>query len=116
MRSLRAIYNHARKIAHTLPAENPVTAVDWNHEKRRDTALGLSELSCWIKDLSALNNPVRREFHLCLLLSGSRPDALKRAKVEHVDFRNRILHVPKPKGGEVKAFDIPLSRAMIGGV
>jgi hypothetical protein len=27
---------------------------------------------------------------------------------------NRILHVPKPKGGEVKAFDIPLSRAMIG--
>ena len=88
--------------------------MDSGEEKRRDTALGLSELSCWIKDLSALNNPVRREFHLCLLLSGSRPDALKRAKVEHVDFRNRILHVPKPKGGEVKAFDIPLSRAMIG--
>ena len=25
----------------------------------------------------------------------------------------RILHVPKPKGGEAKAFDIPLSHAMI---
>lgn len=33
--------------------------------------------------------------------------------MEHVDFRARILHVPKPKGGKVKAFDIPLSRAMI---
>jgi integrase len=114
MRSLRAIYNHARKTARTLPAENPVTAVDWNQEQRRDTALGLSELGSWMVDLSALGNPVRREFHLFLLLSGSRPDALKHAKVEHVDFRDRILHIPKPKGGEVKAFDIPLSRAMIG--
>jgi integrase len=114
MRSLRAIYNHARKTARSLPAENPVTAVDWNREKRRDTALGLSELASWIDNLSALNNPVRREFHLFLLLSGGRPDALKRANVEHVDFRNRILHVPKPKGGQLKAFEIPLSRAMIG--
>jgi integrase len=43
----------------------------------------------------------------------SRPDALKRARVEHLNFRTRILHIPKPKGGEEKAFDIPLSRAMI---
>ncbi|MES0020630.1 hypothetical protein [Mesorhizobium sp. M0036] len=28
-------------------------------------------------------------------------------------FRARVLHIPKPKGGEVKAFDIPLSNAMI---
>lgn len=25
----------------------------------------------------------------------------------------RVLHIPRPKGGEVKAFDIPLSNAMI---
>ena len=113
MRSLRAIYNHARKIARSLPAENPVTAIDWNPEKRRDTALGAAELGRWMNDLSLIANPIRREFHLCLLISGSRPDALKRATIEHVDFRGRVLHVPKPKGGEVKAFDIPLSRAMI---
>ena len=53
------------------------------------------------------------EFHFLLLLSGSRPDALKHARVEHLNFRTRILHIPKPKGGEEKAFDIPLSRAMI---
>lgn len=47
MRSLRAIYNHARKTARSLPAENPVSSVDWNREKRRDTALGLSELTGW---------------------------------------------------------------------
>jgi hypothetical protein len=54
MRSLRAIYNHARKIARSLPAENPVTAVDWNPEKRRNTALGLNELGRWISDLSMI--------------------------------------------------------------
>ena len=56
---------------------------------------------------------IRREFHLFLLLSGHRPDAIKKARVEHLDFRSRVLHVPKPKGGETKAFDIPLSRSMI---
>lgn len=71
---LRAIYNHARKTARSLPAENPVIAVDWNAEKRRDTALGLTELGPWVGDLRALENPIRREFHFFLLLSGSRPD------------------------------------------
>jgi integrase len=113
MRSLRAIYNHARKTTRSLPAENPVTAVDWNSEKRRNTALGLNELAPWVGQLWALDNPIRREFHWFLLLSGSRPDALKHARIEHVDFRSRILHIPKPKGGEIRAFDIPLSRPMI---
>lgn len=113
MRSFRAIYNHARKTARSLPAENPVLAIDWNPEKRRDTGMGVADLPGWYKELKALDNPLRREFHLFLLLSGSRPDPIKRAKREHVDFRQRILHVPKPKGGEERAFDIPLSREMI---
>jgi len=116
MRSLRAIYNHARKTARSLPAENPVIAVDWNAEKRRNTALGLTDLLPWVEELRALDNPIRREFHLFLLLSGGRPDALKRARIEHVNFRTRILHLPKPKGGEERAFDIPLSRAMVRGL
>ncbi|HEY8005724.1 MAG TPA: integrase arm-type DNA-binding domain-containing protein [Methylocella sp.] len=113
MRSLRAIYNHARKTARHLPAENPVSAIDWNQERRRDTGLGLDEIPAWMNDLAALDNPIRREFHLFLLLSGSRPDALKRAQISDIDFKARVLRIPKPKGGEAKAFDIPLSRAMI---
>jgi hypothetical protein len=33
--------------------------------------------------------------------------------LEHIDLRGRLIHIPKPKGGEEKAFDIPLSRPMI---
>jgi integrase len=111
MRTLRAVYNHARKAARTLPADNPV--VDWNAEHRRNSALGLSDLEGWFNQLAALKNPVRRELHLFMLLSGHRPEAIRKARVEHVDFRARVLHIPRPKGGEVKAFDIPLSNAMI---
>lgn len=113
MRTLRAVYNHARKAARSLPADNPVSAIDWNAEHRRSTALGLSDLEGWFTELAALKNPVRREFHLFMLLSGHRPEAIRRAQVKQVDFRARILHIPRPKGGEVKAFDIPLSNDMI---
>jgi integrase len=74
--------------------------------------LGLKDLALWFGQAKVLDHPLRREFHLLLLLSGSRPDALKRARPEHIDFRHRTLHIPKPKGGENRAFDIPLSRAM----
>ncbi len=113
MRTLRAIYNHAQKTNHDLPARNPVSAVDWNVEQRRDTALGAADLTGWFAELAALDNPIRREFHLFTLLSGCRPGALKVAKPEHIHLDRRILHIPKPKGGAKKAFDIPLSREMI---
>ena len=113
MRSLRAIYNHARRSSLSLPAGNPVLAVDWNTEKRRDSGLGPTDLTSWFDELRALDNPLRREFHLFSLLSGSRPDAIKKSRVEHLDLRDRVLHIPKPKGGEERAFDIPLSREMV---
>lgn len=113
MRSLRAVDNHARKSSLSLPPLNPVTAVDWNVEHRRDSGLGPSDMPKWFERLRAFDNPIRREFHMFLLLSGSRPDAIKRTRLEHLDLRARVLHVPKPKGGEKRAFDIPLSREMI---
>lgn len=113
MRTLRAIYNHARKSHRYLPVENPTLAVDWNREKRRDTAMGAQDLPDWFEQARRMRHPVRREFHLFTLLSGSRPGALVQARLEHLNLRNRILHIPRPKGGADRAFDIPLSRAMI---
>ncbi len=113
MRSLRAIYNHARKTCRKLPAENPTFAVDWNPEKRRDTGMGVKDLPAWFEQLAAIDNPIRREFHLLTLLSGSRPEALKSVPLTDVDLAGRFIHIRKPKGGEEKAFDIPLSRPMM---
>ncbi|MGE3988615.1 integrase [Pseudorhodoplanes sp.] len=113
MRSLRAVYNHARKANTDLPSANPTLAVDWNPEERRNTGMGAADLFGWFEELRVFENLIRREFHLLLLLSGSRPTALKQAELGHLDLRARILHIPRPKGGNERAFDIPLSRAMI---
>src|SRR5215813_3845379 len=113
MRSLRAVYNHARKSNTDLPPINPVSAIDWNKEHRRKTGMGPTDISGWLRELLALENPLRREFHLLTLFSGSRPTALKKVRIEHIDLRQRMIHIPRPKGGEEKAFDIPLSRPMI---
>jgi integrase len=113
MRTLRAIYNHARKGHRYLPVENPAASVDWNSEERRSTAMGLDDLPHWFRQAAALQNPIRREFHLFSLLSGCRPTALMEAKPEHLDLNRRVLHIPRPKGGADRAFDIPLSRQMI---
>jgi len=113
MRTLRAIYNHARKTSRDLPRDNPVDAVDWNNEERRNTGMADDQLLNWLMELYKLDNPLRREMHLFILLSGSRPTAIKSARIENIDFCKRTLHIPNPKGGEKKAFDIPLSREMI---
>ena len=113
MRTLRAIYNHACKTNLDLPARNPVVAVDWHPDERRNTALGSADLLPWFEELAALENPIRREFHLFTLLSGCRPGALKQVRPEDIHFDRRVLHITKPKGGTKKAFDIPLSREMI---
>lgn len=113
MRSLRAIYNHARKANRNLPADNPAAAVDWNPEARRNTAMGLGDLPHWFRQAAALQNPIRREFHLFSLLSGCRPTALMEARQQDLDLNRRVLHIPRPKGGADRAFDIPLSRPMI---
>jgi integrase len=116
MKALRAIYNHALKGNRDLPAYNPVLAVDWNPEYRRDTGMGTEDLPGWFSELAAISNPVRREFHLLSLLTGSRPAALKSIRVSDIDFKRRILHIPKPKGGIEKAFDIPMSHAIMKSV
>ena len=113
MRTLRAIYNHARRSARMLPADNPTMGVDWNEERRRDTAMGACDLPAWVAEAARLRHVIRREFHLFTLLSGSRPSALKSAEIAHINFARRVLHMPRPKGGARRAFDIPLSREMI---
>ena len=113
MRTYRAVYRHARKTARHLPSENPVDGVDWNRERRRESGMGEEDLPRWFGQLRAIDNPLRREFHLLLLLSGSRPEGMKCVEFKHLNLLSRALFVPFPKGGEERAFFIPLSRQMV---
>jgi hypothetical protein len=81
-----AIYNHARRGARELPADNPTSAVDWNDEKRRDAAMGTLDLPGRIEEAGRLCHAIRREFHLFTLLRHySRPATAGRARETFLD-------------------------------
>jgi integrase len=109
---LSASWNSARRLDPKLPP-NPIIALDKHAYRESPRGMSLDDISGWAAQLREVENPVRRELHLMTLLTGSRPDALTKARWEHVDTRRRVLHIPEPKGGAKKAFDVPLSRAMI---
>src|SRR5690606_4775394 len=110
----RRLYNYAQaKLDRTLPMMAWGKVISFNREYRSKDGMDDAELREWFGQLAALPNAVRREFHLFTLLSGSRPKALTEAEWRHLDVRRRALHIPEPKGGEHRAFNIPLSRPML---
>jgi hypothetical protein len=48
-----------------------------------------------------------------MLLTGMRRTASVEARIEHLDVERGCLRVPNPKGGESRAFDLPLSGTLI---
>lgn len=114
-RAFRRLYRYAQaKLEPGLPVINWGAVIAWNKEQRRNTGMGTEDLPAWFAQWEQLPNPIRREFHLFTLLSGSRPEALSRARWEHLDVRRRALRIPEPKGGPDRTFAVPLSRPMLG--
>jgi Arm DNA-binding domain len=113
-RAFRRLYNYAQaKLDRRLPVVAWSKVISFNREYRAKGGMGEGDLVHWFAQLAAIPNEVRREFHLFTLLSGSRPDALSKAEWKHLNVKRRALHIPAPKGGEDRAFDIPLSRPML---
>lgn len=123
-RVFRAVYNTALKVdEQNALGVNPTIAVDWYPETRRKRAIHSARLAPWYGFIDGLENPIRRDWHLFLLFSGLRrsdAEALRwatdpnevRPDPKHpaapvVDFKNKLLLVPKPKSQE--PFHLPLS-------
>ncbi len=114
MIAVRAIYTHAKKTWQDLPA-NPVIAIDRNGiPNRNEDGMGLEDLPVWWKEVSAIRNQIKRQLMLFMLLTGLRSTDARTAKLADFDETAKVLHVPSPKGGPSRAFDLPLSDAAIG--
>jgi integrase len=112
MRVFSALYRRAMREHPSLPA-CPTVNVNWFRLERRRTAFDAAELRAWYADLMKLDNHVRRDANVFMLLSGMRPAATFEVRWQDVDLDRRSLHVPRPKGGESRAFDLPLSTALV---
>lgn len=115
MRFARAVWNYAKNELETpgLPERNPFRSGKLFHRERaRETGMGAADLPRWWSELQRLTNPVRREVHLFMLLSGLRRADVLAARWDNLDEQRHALRIPSPKGGDARAFDLPLSRAM----
>ncbi len=102
MRHLRAIYNTALKKV-DLPT-NPTIAVEWHGNRRRDyPRLDLAELP-----LGEVN-VVQRAAAITMLTTGLRKSDCFSVRWSDIDFDKQTMHRPNPKGGERRAFTLPLS-------
>ena len=112
MRTFRAIYNRAMRQHEELPP-NPIINVDMFPEKRRQEPIPVDELPTWYADVSTLSNPIRRDYNLFVLFTGIRRTDALTVRWEDVDLEKGKLHRPNPKGGEERAFTVPLSDYLI---
>ena len=108
MRAFRAIWNRVMREDESLPV-CPTINVDWYPERERDSALSPDQLRDWHDKVSALPNPIRRDYYLFVLFTGLRRRSAAEARWEDADLEAATLRVPKPKGGEIRAFTLPLS-------
>lgn len=114
---LRAIYNTAVRLCEELPPTSPTIAVTFNRVERRRQPIPWTQLPTWSRTVATLRNPVRRDLQWFCLLTGLRSLDARTVRWEHVTFRDSsraptwaTLHRPSPKGGERRAFTIPLAR------
>lgn len=111
-RVFRAAYNHALKI-HDELGVNPTIAVDWFPEERRKAAIPSTDLTVWYTEVTAMTNPIRRDYLRFVLFTGLRRESAAAVRWEHIDWKQKALLIPNPKGGEARAFKLPLSDFLI---
>ena len=109
LQQFRAVYNTAARRFEHLPPINPVVAVTFNRVRRRREPIPWPELPAWRARVAALRNPIRRDLQHCLLFTGLRSLDARTVRWEHLDLERATLHRPSPKGGEERAFTIPLA-------
>jgi len=116
MRVAHAVYAYALKDLELpgLPSLNPFRSRNlFNKEVPRKNAVGSRTAPEWFDQLLALDNGVRREMHWMTYLSGLRRRTVTGLAWRDVSIRNRVAFIRAPKGGEERAFSVPLSRAMV---
>src|SRR5262249_13760172 len=93
---------------------NPCSAVSTVDPKRKDLpALSEADMPIWWETVQKISDEVHREAHLFCLLSALRRNSLVELRWKDLDLKRRCIRIGKPKGGEDRAFDLILSRAML---
>jgi len=108
-RVFRTVYNYALNKRRNLPM-NPTFGLEWYKETPRKNAMPHAVHPVFWKMLDEhIDTPMRRDYYRLILFTGLRRTSASSIKVEDINLKAKTLHIPNPKGGEEKAFTMPLS-------
>jgi integrase len=100
-----------KKLEGGLGAWNPARSVE--RDRLVEKGERLVDLADWYARVQAMRNPIQRDGLAFALFTGLRSEDVRTIRYEHVDWRERTLLLPDPKGGKERSFKIPLSATCI---
>ncbi len=102
-----------RKLEGRLGNWNPARAVEKATLAPRRTRLTDEGLPDWFARVQTMRSPIQRDGLVFALFTGLRSEDVRTARDEHANVEARTLLLPDPKGGEARAFTIPLSATCV---
>jgi integrase len=108
---VRVLARYVTKAFHE-PIRDLTIAVKMKLKKKGAIAMRVEDLPAWWARVQQHEPPLRQQAQLFLLLSGLRRESLVEMRWEHFNRARTsplTFHIPAPKGGEDKAFDLVLS-------
>ena len=112
MRAFSACWNRTAELYEHLPL-CPTIAVTLFPTSPKKYAITSNNISSWYQSVLMLPNPIRRDYLIFALFTGLRRTSAAQTRWEQIDWSDRSLHIPNPKGGERKGFYLPLSDFLI---
>lgn len=113
---IRALYRREARRDLSLPKnDNPGEAIEYNSEAGSQEGLAFRDFPAWAKAWREIPNATHRAYHLCELLTGTRPGELARLRWQDVKLRERVFVIGGASGAKGGAtISIPLSSAIAG--
>jgi integrase len=110
MRAFRVLYNFAAESTPNLPP-NPVKRLKrrWFNVPRRERMVGFDELPSFYAAVSALPNPIQRDYILLLLFTGLRRREAAGLRWDDVDFKAKVIRIPAISTKANRKLDLPMS-------
>jgi integrase len=102
-----------KKLEGGLGAWNPAKSVERDRLTAKRERIADADLPDWYARVQTMRNPIQRDGLLLALFTGLRSEDVRSIRFEHVDWSERSLRLPDPKGGAERAFKIPLSKTCL---
>lgn len=102
-----------KKLEGALGTWNPAKSVDKDSLVAKRVRILDEDLPDWAARVATMRSAIQRDGLMFALFTGLRSEDVRTIRFENFDEDERTLDIPDPKGGEARAFTIPLPKICV---